>query len=159
MGDYEYKYVMLDVLENVNWESTNNRALSLSNQTEDVNINVDYWESGTTPPYTPTDSMDVWFRVSTAGIVGYAGEVMHIAGTMNGWTGAALSPEGDSTLWSGQYSFAAGTAIEYKFLKGDGGWESNDNRTATVNQDTTIGWVYWDNAPPVSYTHLRAHET
>ena len=147
MGDYEYKYVMLDELENVNWESTDNRALSLSNETDDVDLAVDYWESGTTPPYTPTDSVDVWFRVSTAGIVGYAGEVMHIAGTMNGWTGEALTHEGDD-FWSGQYSFAAGTATEHKFLKGSDGWESNDNRTALVTQDTTLAWVYWDNAPP-----------
>ena len=148
MGDYEYKYVMLDALENVNWESTGNRTFSLAGETEGVDLALDYWESGTTPPYTPTDSVDVWFRVNTAGIVGYAGEVMHIAGTMNGWAGEALTHEGDD-FWSGHYSFAAGTtAVEYKFLKGADGWETNDNRTATVTQDTTLAWMYWDNAPP-----------
>ena len=61
MGNYEYKYVMLDVLENVNWESTDNRALTLAGATAYVILDQDYWESGTTPPYTPTDSVDVWF--------------------------------------------------------------------------------------------------
>ena len=148
MGNYEYKYVMVDALDNVNWESTSNRILTLAGATADVSLDQDYWESGTTPPYTPTDSVDVWFRVSTAGILAYAGETMHIAGTMNGWSAEPLTNEGDSILWSGQYSFAAGTALEYKFLKGADGWESNDNRTATVNQDTTLAFVYWDNAPP-----------
>ena len=67
---------------------------------------------------------------------------------MNGWAGEALTHEGDD-FWSGHYSFAAGTtAVEYKFLKGVDGWETNDNRTATVTQDTTLAWMYWDNAPP-----------
>ena len=74
---------------------------------------------------------------------------MHIAGNMNGWTGAPLSPEGDSTFWSGQYSFAtAGDTLQYKFLKGSDSWESNDNRVAVANQDTTLQWVYWSNVPP-----------
>ena len=148
MGNYEYKYVMLDALENVNWESTDNRALTLAGATADVSLDQDYWESGTTAPYTPTDSVDVWFRVNTAGIVAYAGETMHIAGTMNGWSAEPLTNEGDSIFWSGQYSFAAGTSIQHKFLKGSDGWESNDNRVTTVNQDTTLAFVYWDNAPP-----------
>jgi hypothetical protein len=51
-----------------------------------------------------------------------------------------LTHEGDD-FWSGQYSFATATgttAVEYKFLKGSDGWESNDNRTALVTQDNTL---------------------
>ena len=155
------------------WESTGNRTLTFGADVLDTALAVDFWQNGSTPPYTVTDSVDVWFRVSTAGIVDYAGEVMHIAGNMNGWTGAPLSPEGDSTFWSGQYSFAtAGDTLQYKFLKGSDSWESNDNRVAVANQDTTLQWVYWSNVPPtdvqpvnvtftlntstapVSYTHL-----
>jgi len=148
MGNYEYKFVMVDELGNDNWESTDNRILSLANATTDVSIWLDYWENGQTPPYTPTDNTDVWFRVSTAGIVAYDGETMHIAGTMNGWGAEPLTQEGDSEFWSGQYSFAAGTAIEYKFLVDSDGWESIDNRTATVTSDTTLAFAYWNNSPP-----------
>ncbi|MBC8343546.1 MAG: T9SS type A sorting domain-containing protein [Bacteroidetes bacterium] len=150
IADYEYKFVMVDELGNDNWESTDNRLLSLANATTDVSIWLDYWENGQTPPYTPTDSTDVWFRVSTAGVVGYDGETMHIAGTMNGWGAEPLTQEGDSEFWSGQYSFSTtGAAIEYKFLVDSDGWESIDNRTANVTSDTTLAFVYWDNAPPV----------
>ncbi|HIA79267.1 MAG TPA: hypothetical protein EYO07_03780, partial [Candidatus Marinimicrobia bacterium] len=81
-GDYEYKYVFINTAGNEAWESTENRALSVSGDTV---LPQDYWESGTTPPYIPTDSVDVWFRVSTAGIVGYDGDTMYVAGYMNSW--------------------------------------------------------------------------
>ena len=89
-GTYEYKYVMINDTGD-NWESTNNRALTVSGTTD---LPQDYWESDTTPPYTETDTVDVWFRVSTAGIADYAGATMYIAGNMNGWSGVALAPEG-----------------------------------------------------------------
>ena len=101
-GDYEYKYVVIDNMGIESWESTDNRTLSVSGDTD---LPQDYWENGTTPPYTETNSIDAWFRVSTAGILGYNGEVMHIAGTMNSWSGEPLTQEGDSEFWSGQYSF------------------------------------------------------
>lgn len=151
IASYEYKYVMLDVLGNVNWESTDNRTFSLSGATADVTLPLDYWQSGTTPPYAPSDGLDVWFRVSTAGIVGYAGETMHIAGSMNGWSAAPLTHEGESEFWSGQYTFTASGNIEYKFLVNTDGWESSiDNRTANVTTDTTLAFVYWNNEPPSS---------
>ena len=148
IANYEYKFVMVDELGNDNWESTDNRTFSLAGSTADVSLAQDYWESGTTPPYTPTDSLDVWFRVSTAGVVGYDGETMHIAGSMNGWGAEPLTQEGDSEFWSGQYSFFDTTAIEYKFLVNNDGWESIDNRTHTVANDITLAFVYWNNAPP-----------
>jgi hypothetical protein len=145
LGEYMYKYVFINATGDEAWESTADRTLSL---TSDHTPTLDYWESDVTPPYVPTDSLDVWFRVSTAGIVAYAGETMHIAGTMNGWTGAPLTHEGDD-FWSGQYSFSNdGAAIEYKFLIGTDGWESIDNRTANITADTTLAFAYWDNAPP-----------
>ncbi len=151
IADYEYKYVMIDALGNDNWESTDNRLFSLAGATADVSLPQDYWESGTTPPYTETDSVDVWFRVSTAGIVGYADSTMYIAGTMNGWSGEPLTREGTSEFWSGQYSFAAtGAAVEYKFQNGSGGWESIENRSANVTSDTTLAFAYFDNEPPTT---------
>ena len=145
-GEYEYKYVVIDEMGTEAWESTGNRALTVSGETD---LPQDYWENGTTPPYTETDSIDVWFRVSTAGIVGYGGDTMFVAGYMNSWNGEPLTQEGDSEFWSRQYSFDPdGELIAYKFQHGLGGWESIANRTVTVSSDTTLGWVYWDNIPP-----------
>ena len=145
-GDYEYKYVVIDDMGTEAWESTGNRALTASGETD---LPQDFWENGTTPPYTETDSIDVWFRVSTAGIVGYGGDTMFVAGYMNSWNGEPLTQEGDSEFWSRQYSFDPdGELIAYKFQHGLGGWESIANRTVTVSSDTTLGWVYWDNIPP-----------
>ena len=145
-GDYEYKYVVIDALNTESWESTDNRSMSVSS---DTNLPQDYWENGTTPPYTETDSIDVWFRISTAGIIGYDGDTMFVAGYMNSWNGEPLVQEGDSYFWSRQYSFdPAGEGIGYKFQHGFGGWESIPNRTAELTSDTTLSWVYWDNIPP-----------
>ena len=74
-GGYEYKYVVIDALDTESWESTDNRTMSVSGETY---LPQDYWENGTTPPYMETDSIDVWFRVSTAGIVGYDGDTMFV---------------------------------------------------------------------------------
>ena len=101
-GNYEYKYVVIDNMGTESWESTNDRTLSVSG---DMDLPQDYWESGTIPPYTETDSIDVWFRVSTAGILGYAGDTMYIAGNMNSWTGEPLTQEGNSEFWSRHYTF------------------------------------------------------
>ena len=146
-GDYEYKYVVIDNMGTESWESTDNRTLSVSGDTD---LPQDYWENGTTPPYTETNSIDAWFRVSTAGILGYNGEVMHIAGTMNSWSGEPLTQEGDSEFWSGQYSFdQSGSTVSYKFQHGLGGWESGINdRSFTSINDTTLQWVYWNNEAP-----------
>ena len=145
-GEYEYKYVVIDEMGQEDWESTGNRALTVSGETD---LPQDFWDNGTTPPYTETDSIDVWFRVSTAGIVGYGGDTMFVAGYMNSWNGEPLTQEGDSEFWSRQYSFDPdGELIAYKFQHGLGGWESISNRTVTVSSDTTLGWVYWDNIPP-----------
>ena len=75
-GEYEYKYVVIDNFDNESWESTNNRALTVAGETS---LPQDYWENGASPPFTETDSIDVFFRVSTAGILGYDGDTMYIA--------------------------------------------------------------------------------
>ncbi|MDP6169519.1 MAG: hypothetical protein QF780_05900, partial [Candidatus Marinimicrobia bacterium] len=145
-GDYDYKYFMIDAMGNELSESTDDRVCTISGDTV---LSQDYWENGTTPPYTETDSIDVWFRVSTAGIIGYDGDTMFVAGYMNSWNGEPLVQEGDSEFWSRQYSFdPEGSTIGYKFQHGTGGWESIGNRTATLSADTTLAWVYWDNIPP-----------
>ena len=156
-GDYEYKYVVIDNLGTESWESTDNRTLSVSGDTD---LPQDYWENGTTPPYTETDSIDVWFRVSTAGILGYDGDTMYTAGYMNSWNGEPLTQEGDSEFWSRHYTFdPSGTTVAYKFQHGLGGWESINNRMATLSADTTLGWVYFNNEPPTDSEVLYSSVT
>ena len=156
-GDYEYKYVVIDNLGTESWESTDNRTLSVSGDTD---LPQDYWENGATPPYTETDSIDVWFRVSTAGILGYDGDTMYTAGYMNSWNGEPLTQEGDSEFWSRHYTFdPSGTTVAYKFQHGLGGWESINNRMATLSADTTLGWVYFNNEPPTDSEVLYSSVT
>ena len=146
-GDYEFKFVLVESTGDV-WEGTDNRKVTISG---DTTLAVGYFNAAG-PPYTATDSVDVWFRVSTAGIADYAGETMHLAGSFNGWTSTnnPLTQEGDGQFWSTHVTLAdtGATAIEYKFLKGADGWESIDNRKATVSNDTTLHFVYLDNVAP-----------
>ena len=148
-GEYEYKYVVIDNVDSETWESTDNRALTVSGETF---LAYDYWENGTSPPFTETDSIDVFFRVSTAGILGYDGDTMYIAGYMNSWEGEPLTQEDDSEFWSGSFSFdpEGGTVISYKFQHGLGGWESINNRVFTSSVDTTLAWAYFNNEPPTN---------
>ena len=74
-ASYEFKYVMVGESGDT-WESTGNRSLTVT--AGNTVLAQDYWQNGTTPPYTVTDSVDVWFRVSTAGIADYAGEVLSL---------------------------------------------------------------------------------
>jgi hypothetical protein len=156
-GNYEYKYVLLDEFGD-HWETLDNRSL-LVDGLSDLNLPLDYYEA-TEAPFTPTDSLDVWFRISTAGILGYSGEPMHIAGSMNNWIGEPLTQEGeDSEFWSGQYSFADTGAVFYKFQHGEGGWESISDRSAIVSEDTTLAWVYFNNEPPSDEEIISAEVT
>ena len=156
-GNYEYKYVLLDEFGD-HWESLDNRSL-LVDGLSDLNLPLDYYDA-TEAPFTPTDSLDVWFRISTAGILGYSGDPMHIAGTMNNWIGEPLTQEGeDSEFWSGQYSFESAAFVTYKFQHGLDGWESISDRSATVSGDTTLAWVYFNNEPPSEEETISAEVT
>jgi hypothetical protein len=53
-------------------------------------------------------------------------------------------------FYSGQGKVPAAGAIEYKFTYTKSGavnWESVSNRMVTVNQDTTLYWVWFNNTP------------
>ena len=67
---------------------------------------------------------------------------MYLAGAPNGWTGSAMSDNGDGS-WSLTLSLEMGS-YEFKFQNGEGGYEElncGGNRTVTV-----------DGSGPVSYT-------
>ena len=71
-----------------------------------------------------------------------AGDGMYAAGAFEGWSGTAMSDNGDGS-WSITLDLEAG-AYEFKFQNGAGGWEELDcggNRSLTV-----------DGSGPVSYT-------
>ena len=71
-----------------------------------------------------------------------AGDGMYAAGAFEGWSGTAMSDNGDGS-WSITLDLEAGS-YEFKFQNGAGGWEELDcggNRTLTV-----------DGSGPVSYT-------
>jgi len=156
-GNYEYKYILLDEFGD-HWESLDNRSL-LVDGLSDLNLPLDYYNA-IEAPFTATDSLDVWFRVSTVGILGYSGDPMHIAGSMNDWIGEPLTQEDeDSDFWSGQYSFEGAAFVSYKFQHGLDGWETTSDRTATVSGDTTLAWVYFNNEPPSDEETISAEVT
>ena len=150
-GTYDFKICPVDELGNQSWESTPNRSLTVG--LEGMETELFFYNSGTTPPYTPTDSIDVWFRVNTFNIPGYDPAVspMRVAGSFNGWGDAPvnLSQEGNSEFWSGHFTFASGEVhnVEYKFRAGED-WESIGNRSETLSSDTTLSWKWYNDYPP-----------
>ena len=149
-GSYEFKFVAVDLTTGTDiWESTGNRVFNLS--ATDTTISC-YWENTDQPPYTATDSIDIWLRVSTAGIAGFDASTttMKAAGSFEGWSGTDLTQEGDSEFWSGHFTLdpaIASHSLQYKFRAGDG-WENDPNRTATVTTDTTLAWKYYNDTAP-----------
>jgi hypothetical protein len=150
----EYKFTHTDVtLGTLTWEDNiSNRTYTVPST--DAVIDLAYWDQ-LTPPYTPTDTLDVWFRVNMAGVVGYDGGQVEVRGSFNGWSaGDGLSQEsGNTDFWSGLVSLGSTQEIQYKFTwtGADGAvhWEDNiGNRTATISADTTLAWVWFDDTPP-----------
>ncbi len=153
VGDaLEYKFTHTDDLDNLTWEGDPNRTYTVPS--EDATV-MHYWGPSDSP-LTETDSVDVWFRVNMAGVAAYDGGQVDVRGSFNGWSaGSDLTQESNTDFWSGQISMGAG-AQEYKFVwTGDDAstnWENVDNRTFTSAGDTTLAWVYFDNAPPTGAT-------
>lgn len=153
-GAYGYKFTYTDALTGaVKWEDAiGNRNVTVAGA--DVVVDLAYFDD--VAPYTPTDNIDVWFRVSTAGIIDYAGETMNVRGSLAplDWGNSiSLTQEDDTEFWSGLVSFPAadaGTSVSYKFLKGDD-WENlAGDRTFVLNSDTTLAFKYFSDQPPVT---------
>ena len=153
-GNYEYKYVNVTPGGD-EWESTDNRSLEVTGVDGDQTNAMDYFNADG-PPYVETDGIDVYFRVSTLGIAGYDGTEMYTAGSFEGWSGTLMTDEGSGEYWGLSFSFDVPTDVEYKFQHGPGGWESIENRTASISQDTTLAFVYWnDQAPTIEEAVTR----
>ncbi|MDA0728636.1 MAG: hypothetical protein O3B70_05420 [Bacteroidetes bacterium] len=84
------------------------------------------------PCGTVAETVDVTFTVLTDNIE-VAADGMFIAGAMNGWSGEAMSDNGDGS-WSITKTLEAAN-YEFKFQNGNGGWEELDcggNRSVQV---------------------------
>lgn len=161
--DLEYKFRYTNLADAEYWEGIDNRTATVNSDTV---LPLAYWDN--VAPFTPTDSLDVWFRVNMAGQIpfGYQGEQVDVRGSFNGWSGGDnLTQEGDSDYWSGLVSIpdtlVGGAEIAYKFTyAGAGGtvWEGDiDNRTATIHQDTTLAFQYFNDQPPTEQEIVTAY--
>ncbi len=135
------------------WEGGDNKRLIVRG---DTILPLQYYDRATTPPYTPSDSIDVWFRINMGSIAKFdtTRQVAVRGGTPPLDWGAnqiLLRREGTSMFWSGVARFGnarAGTTVEYKFVHGtEPTWEDIPNRTFTVRADTTLSWVTFNNRP------------
>ncbi len=119
---------------------------------------------GPNPPYTPSDSIDVWFRVYVYNIPEFD-PAQHVVGVRGAqlpnhndfgdisWGRTfVLNPEpANDKIWSGRLRFPTPSSIAYKFViasKDDPNnvirWESDPNREVTVSKDTTLRWTTFD---------------
>jgi hypothetical protein len=149
-GIWEYKYVHLG-LAGDEWENLNNRVITIEYNDGTFDTGMNFFNSASAP-YVETEDIDIFFRVSTQGIPGYAGETMYIAGSFTSWGDNPITLDdqfGDQTFWTTTVHFAAPEAIEYKFWWDYGGWENADNRTFSVVEDATVPFVYWSNLAPL----------
>ena len=134
-GDYEYKYgaqiLNLDGTVSDYWENDipgadyqgGNRTLTVGSA--DMVVDMDYLGSGPdgNPPYTPTDDIDVFFRVNMSQHTDFdpATQSVYIAGSVQDpvWDpgSSPLTREGTSDYWSAALAVPAG-AHEWKFTLG-----------------------------------------
>jgi|GEM_PF-2618757 len=148
----EYKFFAED------WEGGDNKTLLLET---DVVLDLAYFNNGYTPPFTPTDDIDLWFRVSMESNALFNPDTDEVgmrgsgAGSNLDWgANLVLAREAESYYYSGQVMVpadSAGGELQYKFVRGAGPdeWESVDNRTYTVPaEDMTVVWAYWNNEEP-----------
>jgi hypothetical protein len=162
-GDYEYKYgaqiLNLDGTVSDYWENDipgadyqgGNRTLTVGSA--DMVVDMDYLGSGPdgNPPYTATDDIDVFFRVNMSQHTDFdpANQSVYIAGSFQGWDpgSSVLTREGESDYWNIHIQTHAANH-EFKYTLGAWGTDESNNRAVTINQDTTIQWVYWNDQGP-----------
>ncbi len=167
---FEYKFLYKDATQTDTWESCANREAAVNSDT----TLFSYWDN--IAPFTPTDSIDVWFRVNMAGVADYDGtSPVGVRGTIPldpTWENAfELTQEGTSDYYSGLISFPntdIGDTIEYKFVWGPlSGWNNvhwespkydlfNNNRYFYLHQDTTLAFKYFSDEPPTGVEPVTA---
>lgn len=129
--------------------------------TKDTVLPWRYWGRGyDDPPYTPSDSIDVWFRVNMGSRPDWdpALATVDVRGGFpgNDWgAGNTLNREGTSKFYSGVVRFSNSYAdtLNYKFVFTQGGtnWEDAiGNRKSWISSDTTLVWKTFEDKPIVS---------
>ncbi|MFB0515812.1 MAG: FlgD immunoglobulin-like domain containing protein [Candidatus Neomarinimicrobiota bacterium] len=169
---YKYRFVYKDLAGNAHWESVPDRIITVLNNTTVFH----YWND--LAPFTPTDEIDIWFRVNMASKpLGFDPEeaVVAVRGDTPplGWDcNTVLSRENDGLYYSGLVSFpsnlAVGDTIQYKFA-----FEQNDtlhyespqadiikpdnNRYFIIGNDTTLAFRYFSDQAPAGNLPVTAH--
>lgn len=138
------------------WEGVGNTALTV---TKDTVLPLRYYKRGfNNPPYTPSDSVDVWFRVNVAGVIGFD-PATHSVGIRGSFApldwGATyqLAREGTSMFFSGVAKFDPDSArnVYYKFYidgPGGAGWEPGSDNIFPMKNDTTLVWKWYGGLRP-----------
>ena len=129
------------------------------------------------PPYTPTDSIDVYFRVNMgahpdfnpeADNVYIVGAFPHPSGADNMWVPDAYAltregPESDyfsyhlpldpagASYDSVMYRFTLGSWDQSEQVYGHGMFPDNENRGTSAHNDTTVSWKWWNDTPPAGF--------
>ncbi|HCL00513.1 MAG TPA: hypothetical protein DHW42_10480, partial [Candidatus Marinimicrobia bacterium] len=189
-GDYEYKYGAqvvnpLDGSVTDYWENDIPGAGPVPNRTltvgsVDMVLDLDFVgvAQGSPHPYfTPSDSIDVLFRVNmgehpdfdpSSGHVYIVGAFPGPDGADNMWVPDkyALTQEGEnSDYWSYQlkldaanapydstmYRFTLGSWGESEGIYGHGMFPDNENRGISVYGDTTVAWKWWNDSSPAGF--------
>ena len=160
-AELAYKFRYTDTLGDEYWESIDDRTATVTSDTSFFA----YWDN--IAPFIATDDLDVWFRVNMEGVAGFdsAAATVGVRGgeaPLDWGADALLDKEGESYFYSGLLSFipdsSLGDLIEYKFVYDQSGlnWEGVDNRTFTLNVDTTLAFSYFNDEPPTGQTAVTA---
>lgn len=140
------------------WEDLPNTVITV---TQDTVLPLRYFKRGfDNPPYVPSDSIDVWFRVNVAGVIGFDPAIMQVGvrgsvSPLDWGSTLLLSREGTSMFYSGHVKFnpdllaAQGNKVFYKFYIENGpAWEPGSDNVATIYNDTTLYWKYFGGLRP-----------
>ena len=172
-----YKICYMDTVneEAYHWEENvvgGNRIYVLP--AVDTTLAVAYVNNNYDPPYTPSDSIDVFFRLNMSADEGFmpdctlsmvGGLPINGAGT-NMWSPGtyALTQEGSSDFWNIHLKFDPSVMPVadqmYRFHNNGDAWNGhsenlngayfvgNENRGIDLPaKDTTIAWVWWNDVP------------
>jgi len=164
------------------WENTTgggNRMWVLP--ATDTTLAPAYVNNDFNPPFTATDSVEVFFRVNM-GAYEDSFSLLSIVGHICEWNPGkyALTQEGASDYWSTtlrfpqsyidtvdrvdplsghpgtyMYRFAIGTDWSNTENMNGKYWAGNENRIIvlhTTTKDTTVAWKYWNDAAPAGFT-------
>ncbi len=170
---YKICYYDSTVEEGYNWENVTipggNRMFTMPASGDTV-LDVAYVNNDYNPPYTPSDSIDIFFRINMSAYENYSADRgMNIVGgfPLNGsgtnmWTpdAYAMAQEGSSDFWNYHLKLDPSflpMSENYRFVNGDtwddsenmnGSYGASENRRISLPaKDTTIAWVWWNDVP------------